>query len=342
MTKYNFKFTPKKPTSAEAFREASEAELKVLIALMECGGVADEDKLLSITGVSRARLSSAIALWQGEGVIEEASCEIASPYGNTVTDEYEERVFAGELYEQTAKETAITIKNANLASLFDECAKMMGKHMLTPMETRRISSLSSQYGLSDEYIAVLASYLNEKGSFTVSKLVNRAIKLSTDHNIETVEALEEYITRIESESGDFYEARGVLGLYDRKLSKSEDTYIKKWLYEYHFDIAMIAEAYDYTVYTVNDPRRIKLEDVDEIITDWYNAGFKSAAACRERNEQVRAERKKSAAEKKPTTEAKRGGKPKKEKQRFGNFDPEEAFRLALERSFPNEDKNEEG
>ena len=150
MIRHNFRFTDKRPTSTEAFSEATESELKVLVALMECGGAASDEELLEATGVSKSRLASAIALWQGEGIIEENDTppteKPKTPYGNSIIDEFEERVGTDELYEESAAEVASNIRNKSLASLMDECAAMMGKPMLSPSEVKRIAGLSVQYG----------------------------------------------------------------------------------------------------------------------------------------------------------------------------------------------------
>ena len=347
MTRYNFKFTDKRASGSEAFSEASEAELKVLVALLECGGVSDDEELLRICGVSRSRLAAAIALWQGEGVIEERGEEVEegisetvtkTPYGNKVEEEFEERIFANQLYEETAIETANTIRNKNLASLMDECAKLMGKHMLSPLETKRIASLSMQYGLSEEYIAILASHLAEKGNLTVTMLINKAIKLS-ESDITTVDELDAYISEKERECGDFAELRRLLGIYDRRLSPTEEKHFRRWLYDFYFDTEMIAVSYDYTV---NNTGKRSISYMDKLISDWHSAGCKSAAACRDRYEQVRAEQNKAAAEKKTAGTARVGySKPEREKPRYGNFDPEEAFRIALARSFPEDENDKE-
>ena len=326
---------------AEAFAEASAHELKVLVAIMECGGTASEEQILEKAGISKSRLAAALTLWQGEEIIEKTDTVLGqsakTPYGNTVADEFEERVFKGELHEQTAKETAESIRDNNLASVIDECAKLMGKINLTPMEVKRVSSLSSQYGFSEEYIAMLMYHLSEKSVLTVNRLINKAIKLADD-NINTVEDLERYLAKAERESGEFNEIRRVLGIYDRFLSVSEEKYFRKWLYEYCYGAVVIALAYDYSV--LNKGKK-DLRYMEKLMNDWHGASCRTEAECRDRYEQRRAEQDKEAAEKR-TAEKKTYSKPEREKPRYGNFDAEEAFRLALARSFPGEEKDEEG
>ena len=49
MTEYKYHFTDIKPTSSEVFADATEAELRVLVALMDAGGSATDEELLSLS-----------------------------------------------------------------------------------------------------------------------------------------------------------------------------------------------------------------------------------------------------------------------------------------------------
>ena len=339
MTKRNFLFTDKLPSSTEAFAEASESELKVLVALMEQGGAVSDEKLLEVTGVSKARLAAAIALWLGEGVIKETDTPpveaVKTPYGNRITEEFEERVGTDELYEESASEVAENIRSNRLASLMDEVAAMMGKPMLSPSEVKRIAGLAVQYALSEEYIAILASHLATKDILTVTRLVSRAIKL-TERDINTAEELEAYLVAAERERGDFAMLKRLFGINDRRLSRTEENYFRKWLYDYGYGLEILTEAYDFTV---NSTGKRTFAYMDKILTDWNDAGCRTVAACIDRHEQVRAAQNAEAAEKKKVTVG-ASKRPEKEKPRYTDVDPMEAFKRALERSFP-QDKKED-
>ena len=207
MTKYKFL---KKPSEAEEFSEASVHELRVLVALYESQGEIDEESFIQKTGTSRARLTSALALWEESGVIAERDDNEppseTSPWGNRITEEFPERVVLGELEEESAADVARTIRNNKLAALFDECAAMMHKAMLTPAEIRRLSELCSQYELSEEYIATLAAHLAEENMLSVGILVKRAITL-VGQGVGSAEALADYIAARETEKTEYSEYR---------------------------------------------------------------------------------------------------------------------------------------
>lgn len=341
MTKYKFL---KKPSEAAEFSEASVHELRVLVALYESGGVIDEESFIASSGTSRARLTSALALWQESGVIaplgdDEPSVEV-SFYGSKLTEEFPERVTLGELEEESAADIARTIRNNKLAALFDECAAMMHKTMLTPAEIRRLSELSSQYELSEEYIATLAAHLAEENMLSVGILVKRAITL-VGQGVGSTEALADYIADREREKTDLAEYRRIFGIYNRSLSKKEREYIEKWSREYAFGTEIVGMAYDITVMNT---AKLSFAYMDKLLADWHSAGCKTLEDCERRYEEHKRELEAEAEEKRAKTAARRSGTEKKKPvARFGDFDPEEAFRLALSRSFASdEDSSADG
>ena len=89
----------------------------------EAEGVCDEEKLTESSGVSRARLTSALALWQEAGVIapaEEGEYAVSVSYfGSRVSEEFPERVVLGELEEESG---AIAGKIEHLGEIYTTVA----------------------------------------------------------------------------------------------------------------------------------------------------------------------------------------------------------------------------
>ncbi len=310
---------PLAATSTEAFEEASREELRVLIALVEKDGKFDSiDSLADVAKTSRARASSSIAFWEESGVIKKAS---AAP---TITEEFEERIRLGEIREVTSKEAATSIRKSGLADMISECAALMNRTSFNSAEVKELTALYEQYALSEEFIVTLAAYLSEHGKLTVTKLVNRAIKLC-EREIDTPQALEAYIVEMESESEAEREFRKLFGIYGRAPSKTEKECFKKWSSDYGYFTEIVGEAYDIAV---TNATRGHLSYADKLLTRWFEAGCRTVSDCRAIYEADEAEKKaKRDAEKQKKAPA----KPKKE--RYGDFDPEEAFLKALERSY---------
>ena len=311
--------TPLSVTKNEAFGEASREELRVLLALVENGGKFDDIEALAASAkTSKARASSSIAFWEESGVIRKDS---SAP---TITEEFEERIRLGQIREVTAKEAATSIRKSGLADMISECAALMKRASFNSAEIKELTALYEQYALSEEFIVTLAAYLSEQGKLTVTKLVNRAIKLC-EREIDTPKALEAYIIERESESEAEREFRKLFGIYGRAPSKTEKECFKKWSSDYGYFTEIVGEAYDIAV---TNATRGHLSYTDKLLTRWYESGCRTLSDCRARYEADEAEKK---AKKESDKKQKSTSKPKKE--RYGDFDPEEAFLKALERSY---------
>ena len=68
-----FSYTPLHVSDNPAFREASAEELRVLLFVIEAGGIADTERIARAAGVSAPRVSSSLTLWQEAGVITEVT-----------------------------------------------------------------------------------------------------------------------------------------------------------------------------------------------------------------------------------------------------------------------------
>ena len=222
---------------------------------------------------------------------------------------------------------AKSIRSSSLAGMISECAALMKRAALNTSEIKSITALYEQFSLSEEYIVTLAAYLAEGGRLTVTKLVNKAIKLS-EREIDNTKALEEYIVERESESEAEREFRKLFGIYGRAPSKTEKECFKRWSKDYGYFTDIVGEAYDIAVTSAT---RGHLKYADKLLTRWYETGCRTLSECKERYLADETEKK----EKKSTeTSAKSPQYQKKpEQKRYGNFDPKEAFMKALERSY---------
>jgi DnaD/phage-associated family protein len=317
MSNYSFKIE-KSYTALPEFAEASKEELRVLLTLIEKDGRISLGELAASASVGEARCRACIALWESLGVLTLRDSDTPE-----VTDEHEERLYPGELYEVSNKEIAHSIRDKGLADLFYDIAKTAGKHELTPMEVNRITRLITQYELSAEYVATLCAYLAEEENFSVERLIRRAMKLAND-GVDTVRLLEEYIAARVRENGELSEIHRILGIY-RKLSSTEQKYINRWLYDYGFSSAIIGLAYELSVTGKQD---VPFPYMEKLLSDWHESGCKTIEECEARSNETKSRLQAEWQSKKTKPAA-----PKKKTPRYGDFDPEEALRRALNRSF---------
>ena len=321
MTRLNYRVNLLRISVNPAFKEASKEELRTLIALVESEGKAEGIKeLAEAAGISTARCRSSLAFWEEAGIIRE---DDGTP---TITEEFESRLVRGEIDEEPATEVADSIRNENLASMIDECAKLLGQACLSNTEIKKLTGLYTQYALSTDYIVSLAAYKASKGRTTVKIICDEAIRL-LGKGIDKAEALDAYLMSLDESSGAEWEIRRALGIYGRNLSPSEKGYFKKWTEDFGYSVTIITEAYDIAVLNTKSG---DLRYMDKILTCWHEAGCRTVSECKARSE---AEGAKLSAKK----AAKNKQKSEAPTPRYGNFDVNEAFMNALERSFTSED-----
>ena len=323
-----YRVTPIRVIGSTAFTEASREELRVLLALVELSGDIDcPEALAEAIMISPARCKAALAFWEESGVI---SIDNGEP---RITDEFEDRLTRGEIDEVPATKVADSIRDEQLASMIDECARMMNQACLSNTDVKNLTALHTQYSLGPEYIVTLAAYLVSRGDLTVRRLCNESIRLQ-GKGIDSLEGLEAYISEMEKSSGAEWEFRRVLGIYGRNLSASERAYFKRWSEDFGYSVGIVSEAYDISVLNT---KHGDLRYMDKVLTAWHEAGCKTVSDCRQKIEEEKA--KKQADAKAKVGKARPKAAP--ETPRYGNFDINEAFNNAVARSFTDE-KDEGG
>jgi DnaD/phage-associated family protein len=230
------------------------------------------------------------------------------------------------MYEERSVETAKTIRDGELAQLLEECAMLLDKPALSTEEVKKITSVYSQLSLSAEYISTLALHLAESGKFTATNLAKKAKGLA-EKGIDSLGALCVYIEDTKSENGTDKEFRRLFGIWNRKLSRADREYFRHWSEDFGYSTEIVGEAYG--IMTANNASGgVSLKYIDTILTHWHEAGCKTVAQCR-------AEEERSRAEKAEKNGGKIGRKKPEAKPKFVDFDVEDAFQRALQRSYGN-------
>lgn len=323
MTEYSV--LPLSLTEKDAFTEASQEELRVLLVLIERGGaIEDTAALATVARISNARAKAALIFWEEAGVIRPISGE-SSEKERTVTEEFEERLALGKITERSAGTVAREIRDNNLADLLSECARMMQKPALGTEEVKIISALYTQYALNEEYIVTLAAYLSDKGKLTAQRLGAEAERL-IKRGIDCTEALVVHLEEKENEVGAEWEFKRTIGIYNRNLSKKEKEIVKRWYNDFAFDNAIIEEAY-----SINSrlyPNKVSYPYMDKILTHWHDEGCKTLEECKALSERERAALDAGKETANPPSIPR-----KKPTPRYGDFDINDAFEKALLRSY---------
>lgn len=318
MDKLDYRLSPLRITDKRGFADASAAELRVLIALIECGGHTDVTALSNAAAVSRARCISSLALWEEEGVITANPCKENGSDLINVVDEFT----TNEIPETPSVDIAESLRDKDLAMVINECAVIMGRAALPTTDIRYITDLYTQFKLSPEYIITLAAHLQKKKKLSGLLLKKEAEKLY-EKEIDTVEALEHHILDEYNVSDSVWEIRRVLGIRNRNLSATEKTVFSRWADEYGFSTEIIALAFDECV---KNTGQLSLSYMNTVLTEWHKANCITVEDCKNRCEAGKKKRISSTGNKP------RGPKEKEPKPRYGDFDVNDAFLAALERS----------
>ena len=311
-------------TLTEGFQDATESELRVLLALIERDGDICPDEVRALTGLSIGRVNAALTLWRESGVVGDRCSEKSS---GEVSLEFEEDELSLDVVEEESVKVASNIRNAELADVVAECARLMNRPSLNTQEIKHIVALFSQLALSSEYILTLAAHMAEGGRLSALRLLREANRL-TERGIDTLESLENYINNIESTTPAIREIRSMLGLWTRSLSKTEKEHFTRWTEEFGYSMAIIGEAFELA--TEAGTKRVA-SYMNKILTRWHEAGCRTVEECRKKSAEYYADReskKTLAAEKRGKVDT---GKPKAPK--YADFDPEEAMARALARSY---------
>lgn len=323
MTDYTFKVNLDGLTELECFSDASRDELKVLLTVISLGGASvSTETLAQMSGVSKARVLAALALFEESGVITKRD-----PFLAEVEYEFEPRKDEEKL--DDAKSTAKKVHNSKIHDVIVELEKMFEKTLSTT-EMQRLSSLVEDNDLSAHYVLTLAAFLKDSyKAFTVNRVVTEAKKL-IDKNICDSEKLEQYIIEKSKEVAGEAKMRILLGISGRTLTASERAYFQKWLHEFGYSELIIGEAYDITV---NATSKRSLAYMDKILSAWHEAGCKTLEECRAKVAIRKQEGKKATGERK-SNKTQEADTPK-----FADFNSEDALMRALERSYGDSDSN---
>lgn len=157
-----------------------------------------------------------------------------------------------------------------LGGLVDTCQRILGK-MLTLVEINKIIALYDLYRLDCEYIEKLSRYAVSIGKPSVPYIDKMARELY-ENGITTADTLEkrlEELTKISTLEGF---VRRLFGLGERKLTSKEGKFVEQWV-SFDYSEEMIELAYEITV---DNGKGASLPYMNKVLTNWRDAGHKTA------------------------------------------------------------------
>ncbi len=290
----------------EALREASPEELRVLLCLIEAGGIPADGAaaLARAAGCSTPRVRSALRYWSEVGVLVEVDeAVVVAPPAEEKRPPLRR---SSDVVARDSEEIAATIEKENSRGFFEACAQTLG-HELNNTEIKQLDGILQEYPFSHDYILTLLAHSKRVAkSASVVRYMERVAHTMLEKNILTVEALNGHLAALERFASEEWKLRRLLGIGERRLGSREREHLERWVGEFGYGEPIIGIAYDIAV---NQTGKIAFPYMNKLLTRWHEAGCRTEAEVNALLETERAEH--TAAHLSAHTGA---GKSKKQKE----------------------------
>lgn len=172
--------------------------------------------------------------------------------------------------------------NPELSDLFSGAESALGK-TLSSSDVEMIYSFYDWLGLPVEVIIMLLGFCAKIGKRTKRYMETVAIDWS-DRGINTYEAAEAHIKKLESVHSNENEVRRILGISERAFTQTEKKYIEKWCASPQFNSDLIMQAYDRTVQNTG---KLSYSYMNKILESWSAEGLDTIDKINSANESYR-------------------------------------------------------
>ena len=318
---------------ASHLEEAAELDLRVLFALASDAALRADysaEKLAVALDAPPREIDASVAFWRGAGVLHASGKGSKTRAAADTKEKKETSENAGAKAEKDAivpgDTQAVRVLRADSLPVYTgvECERILEKRpalrevideaqrifekTFSASDINTVIALADHLGLSDEYILLLFSHLKGEGKASMRTLKTTALRLFDEGKV-SVEALEEYIARLE-EKKDFMSKIEALVLDGRKLSERQKAMCESWQ-SFGFEFEVFSLAYQRAL---DREAKTIFPYMNGILENWHEAGLTTVAQIKEYEEagkQSKQKQKKNSAE--PTDHS---------------FDADEFFRIA--------------
>lgn len=290
--------------AAKCIKSATREDMAALLAIASAGGDADGDSAAACAGITRPQFDAAVAFWRGAGVLcvtsdaETVAAEDEKP--KTLKPSARTPELSGDEVE------AMITESPERRSLLYECQQTMG-HIFNNAESAVILSMREYLGLEDEYILLLLAHVVRRGKKSVKYAEKMAYTLY-ERGVDTTEALEEYLSWLESSSELEGRFRALCGMGTRQFTQKERDFFERWVREFGCGYDMLESAYSATVDAIG---KFSMAYMNKVLESWHEKGEKASAS--------------STSPTSSTSATASAGRD------TGSFDTDDFFRLAVKR-----------
>lgn len=178
--------------------------------------------------------------------------------------------------------------NKALADLCSLSQDIIGK-TLKNKDIETLYWFYDELGLSPEVITMLLEYCVSKDKRNMNYIEKVAISWH-EKGIVTIEAANKLITDEKEKSSYIYSLKKLFGIDNRNLSKTEETFLKKWKDELGMDENMVALAYEYCVMHTG---KLSFPYMNSIIERWHKIGIRTIVDAKKDHDDFKNKNKKN-------------------------------------------------
>ncbi len=217
-------------------------------------------------GMSQARYALALAALEQLQLYTRQAPPREPPEPQPVTD--------GDMMRELAAGT-------EFSKLLGEVQRRFGR-VLSTEEVRQLVRIYRSYGLAPEVITILINYCiqrqrqNNNPRMPSFRAIEREAAAWEREGVETMEQAAAYMQQRLLQQTQLGRIRQAFGIQDRRLTQSEETYIRRWL-DWGFGEPEIAFAYDKTCLNTGGLRWAYL---NSILESWHSQGLTTLAQIR--------------------------------------------------------------
>lgn len=284
---------------------ADEGQLRVLLTLCSSPAyLSDVEPYLTTISqrldMSVNEIKNAIAFWVKNEVLNADGLDVAIASASVTEAQVQNRepTYTGRQILDYVE------KNKDFRALCNECQNVLGKSF-TAQDYNNVMQLKSYFKFSDEYVLLLLEHCVESDKASWAYIRKTAANLY-DEGISSYSKLEAHFSARRNKRSLEYKIRKLLGIGEREFTKSEKSYIEKWI-GLKLSIELLTKAYEITVEKTG---KVSYSYMAKILDNWQIAGIKTAEDVEKSQEEYKS----------------------KQKMSMSTFETDDFFEAALKRS----------
>lgn len=261
----------------EKLADADALDLRLLVCLASDADLRENfnaraDELTSRFRCTRRELNASLEFWRSSGAVK--TVYERSEKGARPADVPQKRK-AADFPHYTGKEAEAIINEGGLASVVDECGRIL-RRTFNPTDVNTIIAMYQQLGVDSSYIIMLCDYCARIEKRSLAYIRKMAYDLY-DEGVDSTEKLEAYIHKRDAMYEFETKLRSAFGIEGRALTVKEKNCFEKWN-GWGMSPEMAVHAYGITVEKTG---KYTVTYLDRVLTNWHDAGYSSLADVEE-------------------------------------------------------------